>query len=198
MKTKQNFAKSLTLCALTLFCMLCGMQCEKDQNIPEIDKLPPATQIGADTFGCMVDGKAFMPRKSGWFGGPVLLAQYQYLTLNGKTGNYFMLTADDQKTYPNEIRGISLSAQCVDLEPKTYVLDEYNTLFKLAGKYDILDESLNFNRFYTNLINKGELTITRFDDINQIMSGTFWFDAVNKDGVKVEVREGRFDVHFIK
>jgi hypothetical protein len=174
------------------------MQCEKDQNIPEIDKLPLATQIGADTFGCMVDGKAFMPRKSGWFGGPVLLAQYQYLTLNGKTGNYFMLTADDQKTYPNEIRGVSLSAQCVDLEPKTYVLDEYNTLFKLAGKYDILDESLNFNRFYTNLINKGELTITRFDDINQIMSGTFWFDAVNDKGDKVEVREGRFDVHFIK
>jgi hypothetical protein len=86
----------------------------------------------------------------------------------------------------------------VDLETKTYELDEYNTLFKLAGKYDILDESLYFNRFYTNLINKGELTITKFDDVNQIMSGTFWFDAVNDKGVKVEVREGRFDVHFIK
>ena len=47
-------------------------------------------------------------------------------------------------------------------------------------------------------IQKGELIITKFDDVNQIMSGTFWFDAINKDGVKVEVREGRFDVHFIK
>ena len=199
MKTVQNFKTCLTLFVLATCFTLSGMQCEKDPNLPEIDKLPPATQIGADTFGCLVDGKALLPRKKGWFpNGPVILAQYQYLTLNGKTGNYFMITADDQKTYANEIRGVSLSAQCVDLETKTYELDEYNTLFKLAGKYDILDESLYFNRFYTNLINKGELTITKFDDVNQIMSGTFWFDAVNDKGEKVEVREGRFDVHFIK
>jgi hypothetical protein len=199
MKTNQNFKNGLALFVLAICFSLSGMQCEKDQNIPEIDKLPPATQTGANTFGCMVDGKAFLPRRKGWFpNGPVLLAQYQYLTDNGQTGNYFALTADDQKTYANEIRGISLTARCVDLEVKTYVLDEDHTLFKLAGGYEILDESLKFNTFTTDLINKGELTITRFDDVNQIMSGTFWFDAVNDKGEKVEVREGRFDVHFIK
>ncbi|MFM6953374.1 MAG: DUF6252 family protein, partial [Sphingobacteriaceae bacterium] len=198
MKTTQNFKKGLTLFVLALYITLSGMQCEKDKNIPEIDKLPPPTQTGAYTFGCLVDGKAFMPRKSGWFSGPVLQGQYQYLTQNGQTGNYFAITASDQKTYANEIRGVSITAQCVNLETKTYPLDEYHTLFKLAGEYHILDESLKFNTFTTDLINKGELTITRFDDVNQIISGTFWFDAVNKDGVKVEVREGRFDVHFIK
>jgi hypothetical protein len=198
MKTNQNFKHGLMLFVLAICFTLSGMQCEKDQNIPEIDKLPPATQTGANIFGCMIDGKAFMPRKSGWFGGPVLVAQYQYLTDNGQTGNYFALTAQDEKTHVNEIWGVSLSAQCVDLEVKTYTLDQYNTLFKLAGEHHILDESLKFNTFTTDLINKGELTINRFDDANQIMSGTFWFDAVNKDGVKVEVREGRFDVHFIK
>ena len=29
-----------------------------------------------------------------------------------------------------------------------------------------------------------------------IQSGTFWFDAVNEKGKKVEIREGRFDMHF--
>jgi hypothetical protein len=198
MKTNQNFKNGLALFVLAICFTLSGMQCEKDKNIPEIDKLPPPTQTGADTFGCLVNGKAFLPRKSGWFSGPVLQGQYQYLTQNGQTGNYFALTADDQKTYANEIRGVFLTAKCVDLEVKTYTLDENDKLFKLAGGYDILDESLNFNTFSTNLVNKGELTITRFDDANQIMSGTFWFDAVNKDGVKVEVRDGRFDVHFIK
>ena len=199
MKTIQNFKTCLTLFVLAICFTLSGMQCEKDPNLPEIDKLPPATQIGADTFGCMIDGKAFFPRRKGWFpNGPILQGQYQYLNQNGQTGNYFILSAIDQKTHDNESWGVSLSAQCVNLEVKTYILDEYDTLFKLAGEYHILDESLKFNTFTTNLINKGELTITRFDDVNQIMSGTFWFDAVNKDGVKVEVREGRFDVNFIK
>ena len=89
MKTNQNFVKSLTLCALTLFCMLSGMQCEKDQNIPEIDKLPPATQTGANTFGCLVDGKALIPRKKGWSGSGVLQCDYQYINSGNKNGHYF-------------------------------------------------------------------------------------------------------------
>ena len=44
----------------------------------------------------------------------------------------------------------------------------------------------------------GKLIITKLDEINQIVSGTFWFDAVNDKGEKVEVREGRFDVHYVK
>lgn len=34
------------------------------------------------------------------------------------------------------------------------------------------------------------------DTINQIVSGIFWFDAVNEAGEIVQVREGRFDVNF--
>lgn len=29
-----------------------------------------------------------------------------------------------------------------------------------------------------------------------IISGTFWYDAINSTGQKVEVRNGRFDMHF--
>ena len=39
---------------------------------------------------------------------------------------------------------------------------------------------------------------TRLDEVKQIVSGTFWFDAVNDKGEKVEVREGRFDMIFTK
>jgi hypothetical protein len=91
MKTNQNFKNGLVLFVLAIGFTLSGMQCEKDQNIPEIDKLPPATQTGANTFGCMVDGKAFMPRKSGWFGGPVLQCSYQYTVNNGHLGYFLAL-----------------------------------------------------------------------------------------------------------
>ena len=43
---------------------------------------------------------------------------------------------------------------------------------------------------------KGELKITKFDELNRIVSGTFWFDATNSDGEKVQVREGRFDMNY--
>ncbi len=42
----------------------------------------------------------------------------------------------------------------------------------------------------------GQITITFLDQVNQIVSGTFWFDALNKPGDTVHVRNGRFDMHF--
>ena len=43
---------------------------------------------------------------------------------------------------------------------------------------------------------KGELKITYHNYNNAILSGTFWFDAVNSTGEIVQVREGRFDIHY--
>ncbi|WGH75368.1 hypothetical protein P8625_15040 [Tenacibaculum tangerinum] len=43
----------------------------------------------------------------------------------------------------------------------------------------------------------GELTITKFDFTNKIVSGTFWFDIKHPTtGATVEIREGRFDTLF--
>jgi hypothetical protein len=60
----------------------------------------------------------------------------------------------------------------------------------------------NFGEFYTgNTIiystnNKysGEVEFTKYE--NGIVSGTFWFDAVNDTGEVVEIREGRFDMKY--
>src|SRR5690606_1737207 len=49
------------------------------------------------------------------------------------------------------------------------------------------------NNYFTNTSNIGELTITYLDLSNSIISGTFWFDAINEAGEIVEIREGRFD-----
>ena len=34
--------------------------CKKDDANPELDKLPPETQTGANTFGCLVNGTAWI------------------------------------------------------------------------------------------------------------------------------------------
>lgn len=48
--------------------------------------------------------------------------------------------------------------------------------------------------FHWNLNSPGELVITRLDTLNNIISGTFWFDLHNSDNEKVEIRNGRFDL----
>ncbi|VVV01345.1 MULTISPECIES: hypothetical protein [Mesonia] len=40
------------------------------------------------------------------------------------------------------------------------------------------------------------MTITKLDFENHIVSGTFWFDAINEEGKVLEIREGRFDTLF--
>ncbi|MFM6953373.1 MAG: DUF6252 family protein [Sphingobacteriaceae bacterium] len=194
MKTTQNFKKGLTLFVLALFITLSGMQCEKDKNIPEIDKLPPPTQTGADTFGCLVDGKALLPRKKSWSGSGVLQCDYQYINSGNLNGYYFTLGGSDEKTYSNAIHKVILRANALELKEQTYVLDEYDIPGKLNGEFRIFSDI--DSKYTTNQIYKGELTITNFDPVNYIISGTFWFDAINDKGEKVEVREGRFDVHY--
>lgn len=199
MKTTQKFGLLMTGLVLVIVTLFSGMHCEKDfpPGTPEIDKLPPTTQTGADTFGCLVDGVALTPKGSP-FGGPILQCQYQYVQPNNKpAGLYFVLSASDSKSYADGIHGIQISGDNVSLEEMTYLLTEQNTDQKFAGTFYIIKEGPN-NEYDTNSIQTGELTITRFDDFNQIVSGTFWFDAINPDGKKVEVREGRFDMHFIK
>jgi len=38
--------------------------CKKDDIDAELAKLPPITQTGANTFGCLVNGKAVLPNSS--------------------------------------------------------------------------------------------------------------------------------------
>ncbi len=52
-------------------------------------------------------------------------------------------------------------------------------------------------QYFTDNNNFGELTISKLDTQQKIISGTFWYDAVNAVGDKVEVRDGRFDMRYV-
>jgi len=55
----------------------------KKDNNNNADSLPPATQTGANTLGCLVNGKVFVPKGHGGTGRPNPHVQYDY-DLNGK------------------------------------------------------------------------------------------------------------------
>src|SRR5690606_35013194 len=83
-------------------------------------------------------------------------------------------------------------------EGKNYILN-VNRFIHVIGRGGY--SHLNFNEGIDEHYNTtpevtGEMTITKLDFENNIVSGTFWFDAVNGNGEIVEIREGRFDMRF--
>jgi hypothetical protein len=67
-----------------------------------------------------------------------------------------------------------------------------------GGGYQEFPCGQSYIEFLTNDIVTGELNLKKFDEVNQIASGTFWFNAVNDVGDTVKVTEGRFDVKFTR
>jgi len=66
----------------------------------------------------------------------------------------------------------------------------------MGGIGFVYEPEIPYQSNYTNgTTYKGEMTITKLDMENQIISGTFWFDVRDpKTGETREVRDGRFDV----
>ena len=161
--------------------------CSKNDETPTAaaDQLPPATQTGAKKVGCLVNGQVLLPRGSNPFGPPISTCSYQFIDGSYEFGLGFTNDKDGFK-------GITiLSNKQMFVQGQTYLLKQELIVNSCYAYYN---EGLLY--FGTNTINTGELKITKLDQTNAIISGTFWFDAVNSAGVKVEVREGRFDMQY--
>ena len=145
------------------------------------DKLPKATQEGANTFGCRIDGVVFKPFYRGG-----LFNDVKVLTAgNSQNLNIFGISARNQET-----------DQSVYIEftyitgPGTYQLRQY----PYRGIYNAGVRNPNPGGYSTDSVNTGELVITRCDNINKIYSGTFSFTCKGNAGKIVRITDGRFDV----
>jgi hypothetical protein len=177
--------KLLLLLTLTLTLSCCN---KDDSPFSSKDQLPEETQTGANTVGCLVNGKVYLPSQRG-LNSPVNCF-YEYD--NGEF--YFTLAFEDMKNFGPTVSihtgRLTLVAGQTYLLNKNSVTDGDYT----GGGASYFPSLQNF--YYTNTTKTGELKITRLDLQNSIISGIFWFDAVNSEGEKVQVREGRFDMHY--
>lgn len=185
MKTK---LKNLNLILLCIFLTSCSSDDDSSGGNNPVNQLPEATQIGANTAGALVDGEPITPKGGGV--NPNLTAFYQFVD-----GTYFFSVGFADNTQ-NSIKSINIFTSKIPLEVNTsYALSnpDDSSLMGGGGEYSINGDEIQYNTIQNNT---GELTITHLDEQNRIVSGTFWFDAVNEDGEVVEVREGRFDVTY--
>jgi len=183
--------KTLSLISILSFLLFTNMNCKKSSLNP-VDQLPPATQEGKDTFGCLVNGQVFLP-KGPLFGTPILISSYQYLTRLNANGYYFNVSGTKKNSTYNQ--SVSINTEDLSLvQGQKYILKNYPNIGEAFGQYFTTDLLGNINAYVTKDSFNGELYISKFDQVKHIVSGTFWFDGVNNNGEKVEVREGRFDV----
>ena len=177
--------KKLFLLILTIFTLSC---CDKDDDRPltELEKLPPPTQIGAQTFGCLIDGKSFVPPK---FGSNAPQAFYQLIN-----GTYTLGFSASNGGGAN-LKSINIG--CLDvplLSIDSFVLKEFAS-GNYFGEY-FKGGGITYTGSSTTE-NPGTLTIKRFDPENYIISGTFSFTAKDiNTGEAVEITEGRFDMQY--
>lgn len=172
--------------------ILSGSSCKKHKPISPVDQLPPETQTGANTFGCLVNGQVFKPGGAQLIGGSL---QCNYQFVNG--GYYFVLIGRNKKS-SNYLSSVGIYTDSLTI----HVDDKLNLKKRINGNpsadfFKAINAS-QYKQYETNGVEySGELWIKHMDIATQIISGTFWFDAVDTvTGEKVEVREGRFDLHY--
>lgn len=160
-------------------------QCQKSDSGPAKpeDQLPPATQTGAGTFGCLLNGQPWTPSGNygpanfrldydpSYTGGSLTIRAYQ--ALSGQTTKDFLIGGSQiakKGTYT-----ISNNANC----GAAYSLGTSGS----CGEYNYYNRVPGFTM-------RGQLTITRLD---RIVSGTFNFTLAQTGCDTIKVTQGRFD-----
>ncbi|HRZ31585.1 MAG TPA: DUF6252 family protein [Flavobacterium sp.] len=167
--------KRVLLLLLTTFTLSC---CNNDDDNPQnpLDQLPPATQTGANTFGCLINGKPFVVSNTS---NQTAIYQGGVLQIGGGIDNSIM----DKRISINISAPINLNTPYdLTLFPNNLAIFVNNG----EGCYYDYDHTTS-----------GTLTITKFDQTNFIISGTFEFSTITDNCEAVTITNGRFDLQYI-
>jgi len=173
---------------LLLFITIFLNGCERDYI--RNNTLPPLTNTGENTAGCLVNGEVFVPKSP-------LFSERLYRKYKD---DFFVLTIYQKRT--NETKSLNIRCKIPFSQEGIIGVYPLNAEDNLdlesgAGYYHAYNSSsLNDIYYSTTSDFVGELIITYYNHEKFIISGTFWFDAINSEGEVMEVSDGRFDVKF--
>lgn len=176
--------KSMRYIILTAcLAMFIGASCKKNKPTKtELEKLPPITQSGANTFGCLVNGKAWIPKgyqfKPNFF--IIVDPTFQNGNFDLRTYQYAKQEFERINIFSNGIR------------------NNGNYSIKPGGPVFVDFRSDFFSCYYLHSVenfSSGSLKITKYDLQNGIVSGEFectlYDSTINCDTIKIT--NGRFD-----
>ena len=164
------------------------------------EKLPEATKTGANTFGCKVNGKSWIPDGShGFFVSIPALSAHIYQSQGRK---FFYISArkdpsilnKEEDSYDDMDFDVILPAN-----PGEVIINETCSNCGLACPYSSLRFFVkgltNGACYMTSFTHTGKIQFSRIDTLNRIVSGRFEFSAIDNNTAKtINVTDGRFDV----
>ncbi|MGB4776061.1 MAG: hypothetical protein WBP45_12860, partial [Daejeonella sp.] len=110
--------KTLTKNTLLLACslLLLSASCKKTKT--GLGALPPATQDGKKTFGCLINGKAFVAQSKPFTQSPVT-CQYGYIDNDISKGHDFYVIGSDNKSDADKILSVKIYTNKIDIQEGT-------------------------------------------------------------------------------
>ncbi|TAG38352.1 MAG: hypothetical protein EAZ31_10540 [Cytophagia bacterium] len=168
--------KKLKIFAIIL--LLTIASCKKKNADPE-PTLPPETQNGANTFGCILNGQLWTnsPREAG--GIPTLEA-------TPETGGILTIRALYRDNNRDEMIGF--------FSQNISSTGTYNLSNITSAIFTDYEKNINYASYDNDIIYSGSIVITRFDIPNRVLSGRFSFKLQKQGGLTFEAKEGRFDI----
>lgn len=167
----------LLLKILVLYALTLNISCFRKNTCENAyECLPPITSEGKNTFGCIVNDNAFIPEQVGIGGGVVA----SYMDNGVNTRLFLGATNSTDGTVTIDITEKIESGM-------SYSLNDYE-----EGNYRMYADSNGF--FYSSTMDPGTIYISRFDLEAGIVSGTFFFTAVDELQNTLKIESGRFDI----
>lgn len=171
--------KTLTPFLLALF-LLTACSSDDNDDCQGVDCLPEATQTGAGTFGCLVNGEPFVDN-SGNFNCFYQLVDGEY---------FFGIQAEDEIGQISQVFLGSNESQIQLNNPISLNIDMPGSFY---GGISLID--LGGNIRTSN--NSGHITFTEFNTNSNIVSAIFEFTVTDPTtGEVFEITDGRFDAIF--
>lgn len=172
-------SKLLTIASL-LFVQSCDLLRGNDPKPKtELEKLPPITQGGKNTFGCLVNGKAFVVTNTSMQWAIFQQGQLEF----GANDEY-----NDLDQSINMILGDPLEEgiEYSFIDPSLYYHSGYS--LRIGDTICIYEFDNTF---------EGSIIFTKIDRINFTISGTFEFSTVTSTCETIRITNGRFDLQYI-
>ena len=187
-QSKVNVTSNYILYPLLILLLTAFSGCKENAAPATVElTLPPYTEVGANTFGFTVNGKVYAAEGKRTTWPPQGTTSELEDNLFRITGSYFN---------SNVFWQFSL----INLAITPSVLGTYE-FTRETGLGLLRDESAPGDEatFFTNENHTGTLTISYWSQEDNIIAGTFSFDAYNQalDSV-ISVRDGRFDLEYNK
>ena len=190
---------------LLFLTILSLMACSSDDTTTPQQKLPSATTTGANTFGCIIDGKILLPRSGNTsqinpLSGADLTRGFAEFDFD-----YYELEIIDHKSNPRA--GLFFHMHNAPANGiGTYIIDESNGMKGIDGyahNYiycNVFSSKTNSYQKYVSFQNSGNFTISRLTPSTgsgTIISGTFNCTVrnINDPTDEIEITDGRFDIN---